>query len=117
MQAEERTHCFGLKNRLRCFKVLRLANLFKTKLMVEVTDQNRKYDNRKCNIFAIIVASGLLFYLIFSTKHCTQNQSVFILSKWATLTHILVYWNVSLSQWNLIKMLDTFTTSIICLCI
>ena len=55
--------------------------------------------------------------LIFSTKHCTQNQSVFILSKWATLTHILVYWNVNLSQWNLIKSLDTFTTSVICLCI
>ena len=54
---------------------------------------------------------------ILSTKHCTENQSVFILCKWATLTHILVYWNVNLSQWNLIKMLDTFTTSIICLCI
>ena len=40
-----------------------------------------------------------------------------ILSKWATLTHISVYWNVNLSQWNLIQMLDTFTTSIICLCI
>ena len=28
-------------------------------MKIEVPDQNHKYDNRKCNIFAIIVASLL----------------------------------------------------------